>query len=86
MNTLTITVSRPLYKDGQSELPVTPTEVFTGRAEARAPLYKVGELDLHKAVDALQAAVISSGLIEQIGRDAVQETMAAAFGEARRDV
>jgi hypothetical protein len=86
MNSLTITGSRPLYKDGQSELPVTPTEVFMGRAEACAALYKVRELDLHKAVDALQAAVISSGLIGQIGQDAVQAIMAAAFGEVRRDV
>jgi hypothetical protein len=85
MNTARIPEWRPLHKGGQSA-PLTRTEVFGARAEAHAALYKACELDLHEAVDALQTAAISSGLINQIGQDAVQAIMAAAFGEARRDV
>jgi hypothetical protein len=41
---------------------------------------------LHEAVDALQRDAIASGLVRQIGQDAAQAIMAAAFSEVRRDV
>jgi hypothetical protein len=41
-----------------------PIEIFIARAEARAVLFAAGELALHEAVDALQAATIASGLVE----------------------
>jgi hypothetical protein len=63
-----------------------PTDIFIARAEARAALFAAGELDLHEAVDGLQAAGVASGLVVSIGQDAVQAIMAAAFREARRHV
>jgi hypothetical protein len=60
-----------------------PCEVFRARCEARALLYVAGELDLHEAVDVLQAHAIASGLVPQIGQDAVQAIMAAAFRPVR---
>jgi hypothetical protein len=38
-------------------------EVFVARAEARACLVRQGELDLHEAVDMLQAAAVQTGLV-----------------------
>jgi hypothetical protein len=64
----------------------TPADVFRARCEARALLYVVRQLDLHEAVDALQRDAIASGLVRQIGQDAAQAIMAAAFSEVRRDV
>jgi hypothetical protein len=58
---------------------LTLTDAFRARAEARAALYKAGELDLHEAVDALQETAITRGLVDQIGQDAVQAIMARAF-------
>jgi hypothetical protein len=84
---LTADEQRPESSDGHlrdggqcpSERFLTPTVVFRARAEARAALYKAGELDLHEAVDALQETAITSGLVDQIGQDAVQAIMAKAF-------
>jgi hypothetical protein len=56
---------------------------FKARAEARALLFHVGEFDLHDAVDQLQVDAETSGLVAEIGQDAVQAIMALAFGEAR---
>jgi hypothetical protein len=63
---------------------VDPVLVFTARAEARALLVATGELDLIDAVDALQAAAVASGLVHEIGQDAVQAIMADAFAIVRR--
>jgi hypothetical protein len=68
------------------ERSVSTMDVFTARAEARAALFATGELDMHEAVDALQAAAVASGLVASIGQDAVQAIMAVAFREARRHV
>jgi hypothetical protein len=57
----------------------TPEQVFRLRCWAQATLYAAGELDLIEAVDALQAAAVSTGLVESIGQDAVQAIMAEAF-------
>jgi hypothetical protein len=67
-------------------VPADPLEVFKARALARAHLYAAGEFDLHDAVDVLQEAAIGSGLVEQIGQDAAQAIIAAAFAPARNEV
>lgn len=58
----------------------SPLEVFALRCWARAYLYAAGELSLHEAVDAFQEYAAESGLVLQIGQDAVQAIMAAEFG------
>jgi hypothetical protein len=58
---------------------VSPVAVFTARAEARAILWQCGEFDLHEAVDVLQRAAEQAGLVDELGQDAVQAIMAAAF-------
>jgi hypothetical protein len=62
---------------------VDPLDCFRLRAWARAYLWEIGEYDLHEAVDALQEAAERDGLLEQIGQDAVQAIMAAAFSPYR---
>ena len=62
---------------------VSLAEVFKLRCEARALLCGLGEIDLHDAVDVLQADAVRDGLVDQIGQDAVQAIMAAAFGKIR---
>ena len=58
-------------------------EVFIARAEARAQLYAAGELDLHEAVDALQAAAVASGLVTKLGQDRVQQILRDVFHAVR---
>jgi hypothetical protein len=41
-----------------------------------------GELTLHESVDALQVAAVVSGLVDEIGQDAVQLILAEAFARA----
>ena len=72
--------------DNITSIPATrpsPLAVFTARAEARAILFAAGELDLHQAVDALQAAAIRDGLVAELGQDEVQRIMAEAFHKVR---
>jgi hypothetical protein len=42
-------------------------------------LYEAGELTLQETVDALQRAAVASGLVHEIGQDAVQVLMAEPF-------
>jgi hypothetical protein len=63
-----------------------PLVVFEARAEARALLWKVGELDLQEAVDKLQADAERDGLIDKIGQDAIQKILAVAFHRYREAV
>jgi hypothetical protein len=64
-----------------------PFEVFEARCWARAWLFGAGEFSLHDAVDPLQeAAVATTGLVELIGQDRVQQILAdhfARFVDAR---
>src|SRR5262245_23588166 len=60
--------------------------VFIARAEARAQLWHVGELDLHDAVDELWHAAERDGLVAQLGADKAQEILADAFAPARDDL
>ena len=77
-------------RDRASELAETtrtcanPLEVFTARCEVRAYLWAEGELELHDAVDALQAAAERDGLVARLGQDAVQAIMAKAFRAVRK--
>jgi hypothetical protein len=64
----------------------SPSEVFRARAEARAVLWAVGELDLHEAVDKLLADAERDGLVAAIGEDAVQQILADAFAPHRDDL
>jgi hypothetical protein len=58
-------------------------EVFELRCWARAELYASGEYTLHEAVDFLQADAEASGLVAEIGQDAIQQILAEAFGRVR---
>ena len=58
--------------------------VFKVRCEARALLVATGDLDLHEAVDGLQAAAVASGLVAALGQDSVQAIMADAFERVQR--
>jgi hypothetical protein len=64
--------------------PVPAVDVFRERAEARAILVEACELDLHSAVDGLQEAAVATGLVDEIGQDAVQAIMAKAFAKVPR--
>jgi hypothetical protein len=44
-----------------------PLDCFAARANVRAYLWSIGELELIEAVDALQAAAVRDGLIERVG-------------------
>jgi hypothetical protein len=56
-----------------------PLLVLRARAEARARLWAACEFDMIDAVDPLQAYAVASGLVDQLGQDAVQRVLAAAF-------
>jgi hypothetical protein len=58
----------------------SPLEVFALRCWARAYLSANGELSLQAAVDELQECAAASGLVLEIGQDAVQAIMASEFG------
>ena len=71
------------WKSEASPESITNAKIFKERCEARAILFAVGEYDLHDAVDVLQAAAEASGLVDQIGQDAVQAIISKAFANAR---
>lgn len=62
---------------------VDAVAVFKARCIARAHLYGAGELDLHTAVDELEAFARSLGINRKIGIDGSQAIMAAAFRPVR---
>jgi hypothetical protein len=59
----------------------SPLCVLIARAEARTLLYAAGEFDLPDAVDPLQSFAVESGLVDEIGQDAVQAILTAAFSK-----
>jgi hypothetical protein len=63
---------------------INPVVVFKARCQARALLFAEGELDLHEAVDVLQADAEATGLVGLIGQDAVQAIMGDAFEPVRK--
>jgi hypothetical protein len=66
-----------------SEIRLDALEVFELRCWARAYLWAACELDLHEAVDVLQTDAVKSGLVDEIGQDAVQRVLADAFHRLR---
>ena len=66
-----------------AECRVDLVDVFRERAEARAYLWSIGDLDLQEAIDVLQLDAECDGLVERIGQDGVQEIMAVAFRSYR---
>lgn len=64
--------------DGGSKL-ADPIDVLIVLADVRAYLVTTGDYDLHAAVDGLQDYAETSGLVDRIGQDAVQEIIAGAF-------
>lgn len=65
-----------------AERSVDQLDAFRERCWARAYLWQAGELNLHEAVDVLQATAVRDDLVDRIGQDAVQEILAAAFAPA----
>jgi hypothetical protein len=61
------------------QIRIDPIAVFAARASARAILWEACEIDLHAAVDVLQADAISTGLVARLGQDGVQRILADAF-------
>jgi hypothetical protein len=64
--------------------PVPAVDVFRERCEARAILVEACALDLHTAVDGMHEAAVATGLVDEIGQDAVQAIMANAFAQVPR--
>jgi hypothetical protein len=58
-------------------------EVFQLRSWARAELYAACEFDLAEAVDVLQDFAEVSGLVADVGQDAVQEILRHASYRVR---
>jgi len=59
---------------------VHPIRVLQARAEARALLYACGEYaDVEEAVDPLFAYAIESGIVADLGMDAVKSIIEQAF-------
>jgi hypothetical protein len=77
--TSTTSKSKSAREVGEEIRHADPIEVFTARCQARALLFTAGELDLQSAVDVLQIAAESTGLVTLLGQDRVQELMARAF-------
>ena len=67
----------------QLNIQVDPVLAFAARCEARALLFANGALAMHEAVDTLQEAAVASGLVREIGQDAVQAIMAEALPGSR---
>jgi hypothetical protein len=57
--------------------------IFREKCCAFAERYRVGELPLLDAVDALQLDAVGRGLDQTIGTDAIQQIMSDAFRRGR---
>jgi hypothetical protein len=67
----------------QRAAPASALEIFRERAEARCLLVSNGVMDLQTAVDELQAAAETQGLVKRHGQDTVQEILSEAFARWR---
>ena len=72
----------PTQRSRRNSLTPRPVGASAG---ARGYLWTVFELDLHEAVDVLQAEAECNGLVSRIGADGVQAILADAFHEFRAD-
>jgi hypothetical protein len=61
------------------------TDIFRDQIAAHVILVRNGAEDLREAVDCLQDAAISYGLVAELGQDWVQQTIAEAFQEQTND-
>jgi hypothetical protein len=68
-----------------AELP-SARAAFELRCEARAYLVAAGEYTLHEAVDQLQADAERSGLVAELGQDAIQRIMSEAFAAVSGEI
>jgi hypothetical protein len=68
------------------ERPAPDLDGLTTKARIGAYLFKNGWLDFHRAVDGIQHYADRTGLVREIGQDAVQEVIAAAFGSIAREI
>jgi hypothetical protein len=59
-------------------------ELFALRAFNFADRVDAGEIKFLDAVDVLYDGAVSSGLVDSVGDDVVQTTLAAAFASVRR--
>lgn len=64
---------------------IDPVEAFRARCKLAALRWAAGYRTLADAVDSLQAEADAGGLVAEVGQDAVQAIMAAAFGAVRQD-
>jgi hypothetical protein len=83
-------MSAPAIKHTTAPAPPDPDncpdqiDVLTLRAWARVLLLAEGEIEsVAEAVDPLQAFAVASGLVDEIGQDAVQQILADAFAPFR---
>lgn len=60
--------------------------MLTLRAEVRAYLWAAGEMEMPEAVDELESYAFRSGLLQEIGQDAVQAIISAAFEPYQQEV
>jgi hypothetical protein len=67
----------PKFLDHQRQ--AEPLDVLTARAQAKAYLVAIGDLELADAVDALQEDAVKSGLVALVGQDIVQTILHDAF-------
>ena len=65
---------------------VDELKVFAERCEAKAYLVAEGQIELHDAVNELQSAAESYGLIDRVGQDAIQKLIVDAMGKAGCEV
>lgn len=67
------------HKVDDPDVRPSAVDIFRERCEARAILVEACLLDLQDAVDGLQEAAEKTGLVKELGQDAVQRMMAEAF-------
>jgi hypothetical protein len=61
------------------------TDVFRDQCATHAILVRNGAEEKHEAVDSLQADAVGYGLVEELGQDWVQQTIAEAFQDQIND-
>jgi hypothetical protein len=70
----------------RARIAIDPVAVLIARVEARAILWREGELTLHDAVDQLLADAERDGLVGKLGADRVQQILADGFAPVRDDL
>ncbi len=68
----------------QANRPTQQLELLALRSFDFADRVAAGEIRFLDAIDTLYDAAVASGLVDAVGDEIVQATLAAAFGSARR--